>query len=78
MRGGATVQDFLYKLRDTRACSPVTREFLDLCVCRNLASEQKPEKSLGEGLGPAGCLRELLLAILDGLAAEANTLLYKE
>ena len=47
----------------------------DLTGGGNLAGQKQPEHGLGEHLSARGALGELLLAVLDGLAVEADTLI---
>ena len=78
MEGGrAAVEDLLDEGGEGRAGSPVLGEGVDLLLGGNLTSEEKPEETLGKRLRPARGLRESLLDLGDGLAAETDTLLYR-
>lgn len=76
--GRAAVDQLLNKLGNLGAGGPVRGKVADLLLGGNLAGEEKPEETLGEGLVAAGGLRKKLLALGDGLAAEADTLLRVE
>ena len=72
---GAAVDELLDERGDVRAGSPLGGQLADLLLGGDLAGEEEPEKTLGEGLLAAGGLGEQLLALGDGLAAEADALL---
>ena len=77
MEGGrAAVEDLLDEGGEGRAGSPVLGEGGDLLLGGDLAGEEEPEETLGQRLRPTGGLGEGLLALGDGLATEANALLY--
>jgi hypothetical protein len=71
---GASVDELLDELGDGGTGGPLLGETLDLLLGRDLAGEEEPEETLGKGLGASGSLRELGLALRDGLAAETDTL----
>lgn len=71
---GEVIEHLGDKLRDLGLLSELAREAADLVGRGDLASEEKPEHGLGKHLGTSLALRELLLAILDGTAVEADTL----
>ena len=76
MEGGrAAVEDLLNEGGKRRARGPVLGEGSDLLLSGNLARKEKPEKSLGKRLRPAGGLRKKFLALGDRLAAETDALL---
>ncbi len=61
-------------VREVRFLSQLAREGADLAGRRHLAGQQQPEHGLREHLSTSRALGQLLLAVLDGLAVEANTL----
>ena len=69
------VNQFLHKLRDLRSSGPLLGQRVDLSLCRDLASEEEPEKTLGKGLRAPRSGRELFLAFGDGEASESDTFL---
>lgn len=71
----APVDELLDELGDLRAGSPVGRKIADLLLRRDLASQEKPEKTLRKRLLAARGLGQKLLALRDGPATEANALL---
>lgn len=71
----AAVNELLDELGDVGAGGPLGRQVADLLLGRDLARQEEPEEALGEGLLSAGGLGEDLLALGDGLAAEADALL---
>ena len=71
----AAVENLLDEGGEGGAGSPVLGEGGDLLLRRHLAGEEKPEETLGKGLGPARGLGKELLAFGDGLATETNALL---
>lgn len=73
--GRAAVDELLNELGDLGAGSPVGRQVANLLLSRDLASQEKPEETLGEGLLAAGSLGEELLTFGNGLATETDTLL---
>jgi hypothetical protein len=75
---GAAVDELLDELGDIGAGSPLGGQVADLLLRGDLAGEEEPEKTLGKRLLTAGGLGEQLLALGDGLAAEADTLLRVE
>lgn len=72
---GAAVDELLNELGDVRAGSPLGRQVADLLLAGNLAGQEQPEETLGEGLLATRGLGEDLLALGDGLATETDTLL---
>ena len=79
MEGGrAAVEDLLNEGGEGGAGSPVLGEGGDLLLGRDLTGEEKPEETLRKGLRPTGGLGEGLLDFGDGLATEANALLWGE
>ena len=77
-RRRAAVEDLLNERGDGGTGGPVLGEGVDLLLSGNLTSEEKPEETLGKRLRPARGLRESLLDLGDGLAAETDTLLCGE
>ena len=75
---GAAVDELLDELGDVGAGSPLGGQVADLLLGGDLAGEEEPEKTLRKRLLAAGGLGEQLLALGDGLAAEADTLLRVE
>ncbi|RBQ93725.1 hypothetical protein VDGD_20346 [Verticillium dahliae] len=73
--GRAVVDELLDELGEVGTGGPLGGQVADLLLGRDLAGQEKPEETLGEGLLAAGGLGEKLLAFGDGLAAEADTLL---
>lgn len=73
-RRRAGVDEVLDELGDGGAGGPVGRELGALLGGRDLARQEQPEEGLGQGLVTAGRLGQELLALGDGLAAEADTL----
>lgn len=73
--GRAVVDELLDELRDVGTSSPLGREIANLLLSGDLASQEKPEETLGKGLLAAGGLGEKVLALGDSLAPEADTLL---
>jgi hypothetical protein len=73
--GRAAVDELLNELGDLGAGSPVGREVADLLLGGDLAGQEKPEEAFGQRLLATGGLGQKLLALGDGLAAEADTLL---
>ena len=71
-RGRAAVENLLDEGGKGSASGPVLGEGGNLLLSGNLTGEEKPEKTLGKGLRPAGGLGEEFLALRDRLAAEAN------
>ena len=76
-RRRAAVEDLLNEGGDGGTGGPVLGEGVDLLLGGNLTSEEEPEETLGKRLRPARGLRESLLDLGDGLAAETDTLLYR-
>lgn len=72
---GAVVDELLDELGEVGAGSPLGGEVANLLLGRDLAGQEKPEETLGERLLATGSLGEKLLALGNGLATEANTLL---
>lgn len=70
---GASVNDFLHKLGNVRASSPLSRELLDLLLSGDFTSEQEPEERFGQGFLTTISSGQFLLALGDGLATETNT-----
>jgi hypothetical protein len=75
---GAAVDELLNELGDIGARSPLSGQSADLLLGGDLAGQEQPEETLGEGLGATRGLGEKLLDLGDGLAAEADTLLRVE
>lgn len=75
---GAAVDELGDEGGELAAGGPLGGEVADLLLGGDLAGEEEPEETLGEGLVAAGGLGEDLLALGDGLAAEADTLLRVE
>lgn len=65
------VEDVLWEVR---LLGQLARKGADLGGRGDLAGQKKPEHSLWQHLSASGALGELLLAVLDGLAMEADTL----
>ena len=76
--GRASVKDFLNELGEGGTGSPLLGKLGDLLLGGDLAGDKEPEETFGEGLGATGGLGEELLALGDGLATEADTLLYSQ
>ena len=76
-RRRAAVEDLLNEGGDGGTGGPVLGEGVNLLLGGNLTSEEKPEETLRKRLRPARGLRESLLDLGDGLAAETDTLLYR-
>jgi hypothetical protein len=74
----AVVDELLNELGEIGSGSPLGREVTDLLLGRDLAGQEKPEKTLGKRLLATGGLGEKLLALGDGLATESDTLLRVE
>jgi hypothetical protein len=72
---GAAVDELGDERGELAAGGPLGGQVADLLLRGDLAGEEEPEETLGEGLGAAGSLGEDLLALGDGLATEADTLL---
>jgi hypothetical protein len=70
----AGVDEVLDELGDRRPGGPVGREGGALLGGRDLTGQEEPEEGLGQGLVASGSLGEELLALGDGLAAEADAL----
>lgn len=62
---GAAVDELLNELGDVGAGSPLSGQVADLLLGGDLASQEKPEQTLGKGLLAAGGLGEDLLALRD-------------
>jgi hypothetical protein len=73
--GRAAVNQLLDELGNVGAGSPLGGQVADLLLGGDLAGEEEPEETLRKGLAAAGGLGEKVLALGDGLAAEANALL---
>lgn len=74
--GWAPVQDLLNEFRNSGASSPVLREGVDLFLRWDFARHKEPEETFWQWLLAARCLGEKCLDLGDGLAAEANALVY--
>jgi len=66
----AAVDELLDELGDIGAGSPLSGEVADLLLRGDLAGEEEPEETFGEGLLAAGGLGEQLLAFGDLVACE--------
>ena len=75
-RGRAAVDDLLDERGQGGAGGPLLGESGDLLLRGDLAGEQEPEETLGQGLRAARCLGKRLLDLRDRLATETDTLLY--
>lgn len=75
---GASVEDLLNEFGKSSTGSPLLGKGLDLLLGGDFAGDEEPEETFGKGLGTAGGLREKLLALGNGLAAETDTLLCEE
>lgn len=75
---GAAVDELGDEAGNVAAGGPLGGEVADLLLRGDLAGKQKPEETLGKGLLATGGLGEEFLALGDGLAAEADTLLAVE
>jgi hypothetical protein len=73
--GRAVVDELLDELGEVGAGSPLGGEGANLLLSGDLAGQEKPEETLGKRLLATGGLGEKLLALGDGLATEADTLL---
>jgi hypothetical protein len=62
---GAAVDELLNELGDIGTGSPLGGEVTDLLLGRNLASQQKPEETLGQRLLTTGSLGKKLLDLGD-------------
>ena len=71
---GASIDELLNELGDFGTGGPFLGETLDLLLCRDLSSEEKPEESLREGLGSTWGGGKLSLALGDGESSESDTL----
>jgi len=77
MEGGwAPVQDFLDEFGNGGARGPIPREGVDLFLCGDFAGHEEPEEAFWQWLLAAWRLGEEFLGLRDGLAPEANALLY--
>lgn len=65
-------------VREVRFLSQLARKGTDLAGRRHLAGQKQPKHGLREHLSASGALGQLLLAVLDGLAVEANALICVE
>jgi len=72
---GAAVNNLFNELGDFGTGSPLSGEGADLGFRRDLASQEKPEETLRKRLLATRGLGKKLLALGDGLAAEADALL---
>jgi len=72
---GAAVDELGDERGELATGSPLSGQVADLLLGGHLAGEEEPEETFREGLVAAGGLGEDLLALGDGLAAEADTLL---
>ena len=75
---GAAVDELGDERRELAAGGPLGGQVADLLLSGDLAGEEEPEETLGEGLSATGSLGKDLLALGDGLAAETDTLLSVE
>ena len=76
MEGGrAAVEDLLNELGEVGAGGPLLGESGDLLLGGDLAGDEEPEETFGKGLRTAGGFRKKILALGNGLATEADTLL---
>lgn len=73
--GRASVDELLNERGELGTRSPFAREGISLLLGGNLTSEEKPEEGFGKRLLAAGGSGKSLLALGDGLSAEADTLL---
>lgn len=71
---GEVVKQLGDKVWELALLGELTRELAGLVDRGHFASKQKPEHGLGKHLGAGLALGQLLLAVLDGAAVEANTL----
>lgn len=71
----AAVKQLLDELRDSSTRRPVLRKRGDLFLCRDFASDEKPEQGFRERLGPPRSLGKKFLAFRDSLAPETDALL---
>ena len=62
---GAAVDELLDELGDIGAGSPLGRQVTDLLLGGDLAGQQEPEETLGQGLSTAGSLGQELLDLGD-------------
>ena len=77
MEGGWTpVQDLLDEFRNGGAGGPVLGEGVDLLLRWDFARHKEPEETLWQWLLAPRRLGEEVLDLRDGLAAEANALIY--
>ena len=70
----ASVDELLNELGDLGTGGPFLGETLDLLLCRDLSSKEKPEESLRERLGSTWSGGKLSLALGDGESSESDTL----
>ena len=73
----AAVEDLFDEFGDSSTGSPVTGELGNLLLSRDFACDQEPEETLGKGLRASGSFGELCLNLRDGLATEADSLLWR-
>lgn len=76
--GGERVEHLGDELGDLTLLGELSRQTSDLLLSGNLAGEEEPEHGLGEHLTALNGLGENLLALLDGLAVESDTLISVE
>jgi hypothetical protein len=76
--GRAAVDELSDEAGDVGASGPLGGEVADLLLGWDLTGQEEPEETLGQRLGATGSLGEKLLALRNGLAAEADTLLRVE
>lgn len=69
----ASVKQFLNEFGNRGTSSPVLGESGDLLLCGDLAGNEEPKESFGQGLRTARSFWEQLLTLGDGLATEADT-----
>jgi hypothetical protein len=62
---GATIDELLNKLGNIGAGSPLGRQVTNLLLGGDLAGQQKPEETLGQGFLTTGSLGQELLALGD-------------
>lgn len=73
--GGQVVEHLVDELGDLTLLGELSRQASDLLGGGDLAGEEEPQHGLGEHLAALDGLGENLLALLDGLAVESDTLI---
>lgn len=76
-RRRTSVENLLYELGNGGARGPVLAELGDLLCGGDFAGQKEPEEALWERLVAALCFGQESLALGDGLATEADSLIWR-